>query len=258
MIPVSVDELQRAWRSVQAGEFRHPDSRRLPSAARARVWTPSADEGVLLVAGSAGSVGATTVAVALATSKGGPARVVECSPAAASGLAAASVTELGMDASGWVRGARGDVLLERCDPAWGATDDLPVPGKSDGPTFTVVDLGWRPLAGWRARALADARVLVAVTRATVPGLRRLETQLASVGPGRRVVAAVVGLPRKRWPRALHSALGALARALDGEGLVVTVSEDASLAVHGITPAPLPAPVLAAAGVVLDRLEGVRA
>ena len=105
MRPVGVDELRRAWLAVQAGDFRrpHPKQRAVaPASPAASVeWTPASDELVIPVVGAAGSCGATTVALALATAAKGRARVVECASASLSGLAAASTAELGADDHGW-------------------------------------------------------------------------------------------------------------------------------------------------------------
>ena len=68
---VTVGELQRAWRAIRAGGF--------ADAARPAVWR--ADEPVLVVLGAHGLSGASTLALALASSAE-PARVVECASAA--------------------------------------------------------------------------------------------------------------------------------------------------------------------------------
>jgi len=71
--PVSVGELQRAWRAVQAGDFRDR-SRPAPVAAVRRptgdreLWAPV--EQVIPVVGCLGQAGASTVALALATVSG--------------------------------------------------------------------------------------------------------------------------------------------------------------------------------------------
>lgn len=117
--PVGVDELRRAWLAVQAGDFRHarPKQRAVAPASpgAAMEWTSASDELVIPVVGSSGSCGATTVALALATAVKGTARVVECTSASLSGLAAASTAELGADGHGWVHGTRDHVQLSRAD-----------------------------------------------------------------------------------------------------------------------------------------------
>ena len=105
--PVAVEELLRAWHAVQDGAFRHPARPQdvAPATPIATVampkpaerWTPTSGELVVPVVGAAGSCGATTVALALATVVEGRARVVECASASLSGLAAASTAELGAD-----------------------------------------------------------------------------------------------------------------------------------------------------------------
>ena len=115
---VSVDELKRAWSALQAGRFRtragairEPGQPAPPPAGNR--WEPGLGERVLPVIGCVGSCGASTIALALAGSAAFPARVVECSSVTASGLVAASTAELGLHESGWTRGTRDGVLLER-------------------------------------------------------------------------------------------------------------------------------------------------
>jgi len=266
--PVAVDELRRAWAAVQAGDFRaapgrptgvtrRPSTRTPPEVASS--WTPSPRERVLPVAGCAGSSGATIWAVALATGAAGPARVIECASVTASGLVAASTTELGVDDHGWMRGSRDQVHLERAGAPRGL-GEVPTPSPAAGPTLTVVDVS-HPVdhvlagAGWITDLLAASPLLVLTTRASVPGLRRLESCADLVGAG-RVVAAVLGPPRKRWPRDLTASLGPLTRTLIDAGRLVDVPEDRDLAVRGLTPDPLPAPLLTAAASLLPLLEGI--
>ena len=115
---VPVVELKRAWRAVQAGQFRQTVQGRSASdqphgATYAPSWTPNSDEQVLPVVRCASAYGATTFALALATAAQTGARVVECSSATSSGLAAASTAELGVHPSGWAQGIRGELLLQR-------------------------------------------------------------------------------------------------------------------------------------------------
>lgn len=257
MRPVTVEELQRAWWAVQRGDFsaRHPrPTADTPTTEAA--WTPPAGESVRVVVGATGSCGATTLSLALATARGGSARVVECAAAAASGLAAAARTELGVDSAGWVRGARDTVLLDRLGPAAASGGAWPRPAPLAGLAFTVLDAGATPDPGWVAATVAAADALVVVARATTPGLRRLETRLTQLRLGQRAVVALVGSPRGRWPTLLLADAGPLTRGLADEGLLVGVPWHPQLELRGITPAPLPAPLVAAAARVLDRLEGL--
>lgn len=260
--PVAVDELRRAWVAVQAGDFRrsHPTRAVAPAApAAALEWTPASDELVIPIVGAAGSCGATTVALALATAAKGRARVVECASASLSGLAAASTAELGADDHGWVNGTRDHVQLARADGVRATPDSFPRPSPTDAPVVTVVDLGSQlaqVLAGhgWLASLLAGGQTVVVVARATVPGLRRLESSL-HVLDADRAVAAVLGGPHRRWPREVAHTVGPLTGALINSGRLVEIPEDRTLAVHGLTPDPLPTPLLTAAGVLLSLIEG---
>lgn len=135
-VRVTVEELRQAWHAIRDGQFRatrpRPQQRPDPPVRRDRggagspgstgwqsatgeVWDAAPGERVVAVWGSAGSTGATTVALALGQAatqlatatmpRAEPAdapfgaafwaRVVECCPASASGLAAASTTEHG-------------------------------------------------------------------------------------------------------------------------------------------------------------------
>ena len=260
--PVGVDELRRAWHAVQAGDFRTAgasDSTRRrpprPATTQARiVWTPPVGERVLPVVGCAGSCGATVLAVALATATEGPARVVECASATATGLAAASTAELGATSDGWVQGSRDQVRLERAGTPRPHLDAIPAPPSAEQPMLTIIDLA-HPLdevlagSGWLADLLAATPVVVLVARATVPGLRRLETCVDMVGPG-RVVAAVLGPIGTRWPREVIGSLGPLTQTLISAGRLVEIPEDRVLAVAGLTPAPLPSSLITAAASLL--------
>ncbi len=285
---VGVEELRRAWRAVQDGDFRSSLTRRTSSAGHARDsghtrstgggpapgvgWVPVGP--VVVVVGCAGSVGATTTALAVATAAGA-ARVVECCTLTASGLVAASTGELGRHRSGWNQGHRDQVLLERTDRLLVGVEEVPVPAGVDGRfDLTVVDVGWDPATAlgtrsWIADLLRDGAPVVAVAAPTIPGLRRLEGTLALL-PACRVVAAVRGpcpglglspgrglrvgrgLRRGRWLKGVEHTAGPLTRDLIRRGGLVEVPHDAGLAVRGLTSAPLPAAVLAA-GAHLYRL-----
>jgi hypothetical protein len=138
---VEVAELQRAWRAVQAGQFRST-ARRTPS--DATHWTPP--EPVVPVLGCAGSAGASTLALALATvaaARWGGSRVVECCTATASGLAAASTAELGRHPAGWVQGRRGEVLIDRSSELLADVHQVPLPVETPASVaISVLDVGW--------------------------------------------------------------------------------------------------------------------
>lgn len=323
---VPLEELRRAWAALEDGTFApHAPSPSTVQAATTRastsqpmtmqapavlvrtdepptteatVWTPGPGEQVLPVVGCGGSCGASTVAVALATTAlsacAGPdrehddpprvghgggwdaARVVDCGSLAASGLVAASASELGRDASGWWRGTRGDVVLQRGDGYVAGPDTVPPPGPIPVPgpghrRLTVLDVGWHleqvlhhPC--WLRTTLRTASHVVLVTTATVPGLRRLEVHLdllsnptewstgSSAGSDvPRAVVVVLGPPRRRWPRAVAHSLGTRSRALEGQGQLTIAPHDRRLAVSGLDPAPLPAKLLRTATGLLDHL-----
>ncbi len=240
--PVSIGELQRAWNAVQAGSVRAiaapspadpdanpdalthapvpvgcglPDPGRVLTEAGPVVWEAAADERVLPVIGCAGTVGTTTLALALATSSSGTARVVECASATVSGLGSASTAELGLDVTGWRRGRRDRVLLERLGHVLSHPDELPAPipaltTKSapeaainqlrdhDPPAqlehLTVLDVSLPveqllTVDCWLSRQILQAPALVLVTIATVHGWRRLEGALALLDATRRAAEA---------------------------------------------------------------------
>ncbi len=262
---VSVPELKRAWLAVQAGQFsRHigadttgadggDPTHTSPTVGRA--WEPT--EAVLPVVGCAGSVGTSTIALALATAAAaaiGPARVVECCTVTASGLAGASTAELGQHPSGWVQGSRGRVLLERRGEIFLGPDEVPIPADTPHPvSLTVLDVGWElgqllASPSWLADRLLQGRRVVAVSTATIPGMRRLEGALALLD-GVPVLAAVLGPGRRRWPREVEHSMGALTRQLDRDGRLHQVPLDRGLANRGLDSRALPSPLLTAA----DRL-----
>jgi len=78
---VSVPELQRAWRALQAGQFRHEPRDDTASKAHpatgTRTWAPRDGEHVLPVVGCAGASGASTTALALASAAECLARILE-------------------------------------------------------------------------------------------------------------------------------------------------------------------------------------
>lgn len=189
--PFGVDELVRAHRAVLAGEFRR---HRTPQAHP--MW--DMDGPVLPVLGAAGGCGATTLSLAVATAAGAG-RVVECVPPTASGLSAAATAELGAHRSGWVRGNRGEVVIERVAAPAASPGDVPVPaGQEQSAAVTVVDVGWalphvQGGSCWLTDLLQTAPVVVVAATATIPGLRALETTLHLLRPTSRC-------SRRSWGR----------------------------------------------------------
>jgi hypothetical protein len=252
-VAVGVAELRRAWQAAANGQFRRAGSSGDASfqPAGPLAWSPSAGERVVSVVGCAGSCGASTVALALASSAGGPARLVECCPPTASGLAAAPTAELGAKPSGWTEGTRGDsLLIQRVSDPISRPAEVPLPSPAGSARLTVLDVGWPvgPLLStpcWLKDHIRNSSTVVVVTVATLPGLRRLEAVLPLLGPG-ALAAAVVGPPLRRWPTALLHSTGAGYRGLRESGRLVVFPYDRRLAVHGLDATPLPAPLLVAA------------
>jgi len=260
---VSVDELKAAWNAVQAGRFRTGtgttrDLCQPPSPPAGKGWEPGPGERVLPVIGCAGSCGATTISLALAGAAAMPARVVECSSAGASGLAAASTAELGLHDSGWTRGTLDGVLLERASNVLVSIQEVPTPSVPDRPiALTVLDVGWEigqvlAMPGWLGGQVRGADLVVLATTATVPGLRRLEGALDLLS-GTSTCAAVIGPRPKKWPRPVACSAGPRTRALEEAGRLVDVPADRALAIRGLDPTPLPASLLQAAAALLRLL-----
>lgn len=241
----SVAELRDAWRAVEAGQFARAVRPATASPADGvSAWTPSHGERVVAVLGCAGGVGVSTLALALATATGAPARVVECCLPVASGFSAAANAELGEDGP-WRRGSRGAALLERR-----ATADPVVPAPASSVVeWTFLDAGatalTQPGPTWLASLLRTSVDIVLVTNATVPGLHHLESHAEFV---RRDALGVVVGPR-RWPRPVQ----VVAASLPNSFRLVPFPLDPRLAVTGLTPDPLPAPLLTAAQNVLALL-----
>ena len=263
--PVGVDELQRAWAAVQAGEFRARPAgaarRPRPNVGADRAWAPP--EPVLPVLGCVGQAGASTLALAIATAAADAPghrdiRVVECCTSTASGLACAATAELGTRPSGWALARRDRVLIARAAGVLHGVADVPPPDQVPGPVgLSVLDVGWDlgqvlAGAGWLGEQVTAAETVVAVTSATVPGLRRLENAVTVLG-AERVIAAVVGAARRRWPRPLVAAIGPHTASVDRAGRLLSVPVDAALAVRGLDSSPLPRPLLGAATTLLSRL-----
>jgi hypothetical protein len=260
--PVGVDELRRAWNALTAGEFRTGAGKgpRGRGTAAADDWSPADGEHTIAVIGCAGSVGASTVALAAGLAAAGPVRVIECCSVTASGLAAASTAELGLHPTGWRQGKRDHVLLERASEVIAGVDEIPLPIDAENQTqLTILDVGWE--AGqllatdcWLAEAVRVADQVVLVTTATVPGMRRASVALellAGYWQPEQIVLAVRGPRRKKWPRGLEHAGGpAVRRALVADRCV-EIPEDRELAVNGLDSRPVPAPLISAARQLLE-------
>lgn len=222
--------------------------------------------GPLLVVGAHPGAGSSTVAVAVAEAASrlpasgttgsvvppGWVHLVDCSPAARSGLAGVTDAELGVGARGWWRhGRRGRLTVSR------PVDDLPVtPPDTDAAlcgaavreaAVTVLDLGCH----LDDLARVPAGPVVVVFRPTLPSLQRLEATLARLtalgvtmlGPRPGVVVAAVG--PAWWPRQVRACAGPLLQQARRAGLVVAVPLDRRLAVTGLGSGPLPRKVTAA-------------
>ena len=262
--PLGVDELKRAWHALNAGEFRTAPGAgkglRGRGTAAEDNWSPADGEHTIAVIGSAGSVGASTVALATGLAAAAPVRVIECCSVTASGLAAASTAELGLHPTEWRQGKRDHVLLERASEVLAGVDEVPLPTESEHETqLTILDIGWE--AGqllatdcWLAEAVRTADQIVLVTTATVPGLRRASVALellANHWQPEQITLAVRGPRRKKWPRGLEHAGGpAVRRALVADRCV-EIPEDRELAVNGLDSRPVPAPLISAARQLLE-------
>lgn len=252
MSPVTVLELQRAWRAIQTGQFSDAVRHR----SEVGGWTPA--EPVLPVLGAHGQCGASTVALALATVLA-PARVVECASGPSCGLVGAPTTEIGDCGNGWTRGLRADVLVDRCREILLGATEVPLPAEVSHPVSrTVLDVAWDPtqvlsVSSWLSSWLLGSPCVVVVATVSVPSLRRLENTL-SVLTEPVCLAAVVGPPLKRWPKTVTGTLGAQTRHLIETQRLVSVPTIASLRLAGITPEPLPKPLLAAAEDILLAAE----
>jgi hypothetical protein len=251
--PASVEELKRAYRALQSGVFADPTS---PTSfgGTSEVWVPTVGEQPVVVAGVGGGVGATTVALAIA-SVIQSSRLIECCPANRSGLVAASYTELG-EQDGWLQGQRDHLRLERRGDHFTHLADLPKPRTSSGPITSVLDAGWSverlTEPGTWLHPLLGSAPIVLVARSTVPGLRQLETALGRLAACDVIGAALIGPPRKRWPKQLNFNLGPITRRLDDDEQLICVETDPQLALAGLDGNPLPRKV-AEAGTTLANL-----
>lgn len=257
----SLEELRLAYRAACRGDFRQePDPDAGPGPGQGRVWEP--DERVVPVVGCHGGAGASTTALAIATAAGRAVRVVEAGAATTSGFCAASTAELGVTDSGWTLGQRAPgVRLERGADLPLSPEDVPVPDPAPtGTGLSVLDVTWEPRAlycgtSWLTRAVFDASRLVAVTTATVPGMRHLEAVLSLLARQAVPVIVVRGQThrRGRWPAPVEQTLSPLVHEARRDGRVVTLPVDPGLAVRGLDTEPLPAALVAAGSQILHLL-----
>jgi hypothetical protein len=239
--PVPLGEVQGAVMALRRREFRRGSGPAATSCTPPVVWRTEPGEVPVVVLGCGGSAGATTVALLLAEAAG-RSRIVECAPGGRSGLAGASTAELGVTPEGWVEGSRGEVGMQRRREHLPSPDTvpLPVPGLPGG--VTVVDAWWdlrQVLAGggWLADLARGCPRVVLVARATVPGMRQLESDLALL-EAERCWAVATGLPA-RWPRTLEHSLGVRTSGLRQAGRLIGLPDDRSLSFSGITTEQLP-------------------
>lgn len=251
MTEVTVTELKLAWQAIKSGKF----STAIPATsmgAELPEWLSS--ERVLPVLGVHGNCGASTMALALAT-QSAPSRVAECASGPECGLVGASTKELGPAGTGWLRGTRGEVVIDRGNEIWlNASEVPPLADLVQTTNRTIVDIGWDPThvlssSSWLASILLSASSIVLVAEVSIPSLRRLENTLGLFTQPVSL-AAVIGPPLKRWPRLVLGSLGQRTRELLETQRLVSVPLVDALHVSGVTPEPLPQPVLAAAEEIL--------
>lgn len=240
-------ELRAAWSALTSGAFARPQM----------------DWGALgidvAVVGAHGGAGATTVALALAEASGS-AHVLELAPVTRAGLVAASQAEQGAVVPGWRRGRRGAVVVDILDQL-APGGQVPVTAAAAGSGLTVIDLASVGVQGGSLRAGAAGEVLelagsvVVAARASVPGMRALAVTLEELPGPDTALVVVLGAPVKRWERPVAAAMPALVRSAFTEGRLVAIPAQPTLAITGITPDPLPKPVLVAAHELLGLIRG---
>jgi hypothetical protein len=202
---------------------------------------------VLLVLAGHPGAGASTVALLLGeavAATGATARLIDCADPTRSGIGAASDAELSDDPSGWRRGRRGSVDIDRPVEPLAQLKDLPAPrpidAPPDRPSVTIVDAGWPTrdvltADSWLAGLVSTATVLVAC-RVTVPGVRHTEQVLIGL-PARAELVTALG--PARWPGVVRASCGSQMRALRTGDHVVAVPLDRQLETVGLTASPLP-------------------
>lgn len=264
---LSVAELRHALRIARAARERRPvPPVDLPDAGATTCWLP-------VLAAHAGA-GASTVALGLADvcqqRSTRAVHLVEWADPQRSGLVAATIDELGVDASGaWRHGQRDGVTVHRrtrtdialvspATPArrshWPSDCDTAASTVAGASPVVILDLSGTSVELDPTLVIAS----VVVLRATVPGVRTAEallerlTQHAGSATPPRIVAAALG-PR-RWSAAVAAGFGPRLRGLRDRGHLITVPVDRHLAITGPTAAPLPTPVLEAARELLTMLD----
>lgn len=241
--PVPIGEVLEAALALKRREFRHgPALVTSATALAASTWRTEPGEAPILVLGCSGSAGTSTVALMVAEAFP-RSRLVECAPGAGSGVAGASTAELGEAEHGWIEGTRGEVRIQRRRDQIATPDELPRPLSCWPGAISVVDSWWglrRVLAGhgWLAELARSCPRVILVTRATVPGLRQLEGDLALVETD-RCWAVTTGIAPRRWSREADHSMGPRARQLRRSGRLVDLPYSSALALAGITMLPLP-------------------
>ncbi|GAC1378608.1 MAG: hypothetical protein NVSMB48_00370 [Marmoricola sp.] len=220
---------------------------------------------IVAVLGASGGCGATTLALAIAEHLHS-ARILECRTTPVSTLVAATTYELGTLDSGWQMGTRdssvpgrGAVSIHRAPQALTSPALVPRPEEGGaGTATTVIDVGWRigELEGWLARAVDEATAIVVPAIATCPGLTNLEATLSELEDRTTapITIAVRGPHLKRWPTSLKATTGPRTRKRLEIGDVLTVEEDRTLHLLGLTTDRLPRAVVAAGEVVVGHLQ----
>lgn len=241
--PVPIGEVLEAVLALKRGEFRHGPVRVSATTAPAsNAWPTEPGEAPILVLGCSGSAGTSTVALLIAQTFR-RSRLIECAPGAGTGLAGASTAELGEADQGWVEGSRGELRIQRRRDQVGTPEELPRPLPCWPGAISVVDSWWslrRVLAGsgWLADLARSCSRVVLVTRATVPGLRQLEGDLALVEAERCWAVASAITPR-RWSGPVEHSMGPRTRHLRQSGRLIGLPYNAAIAQAGITTEPLP-------------------
>ncbi len=208
-----------------------------------------------MVVGAIRGAGTSVVGLALATCAG-ESRVVECCTVTSSSLAAASTAEMGQTGDGWVRGTRGEVIIERRGDRVPNLEAMPVPAQPSRP-FTVLDCSTDidlllSSGGWLGAVARTLPVVAVVSLPTIPGLRRLEVAIDLVGRDR---AHAILIGPSRWPKQLEQYLGPHTRALRANGRLTTLPHDPRLAFNGASAEPLPESLVTGIAPLLSSLRG---